>query len=371
MSKQARDLVAFAVENRLLPGEPSHSEVKGTRKNLPLAPNFVPLSELITKNLKEPPRLIEGLLHKGSKMTIGGGSKSFKTWIILDLALSVAAGEKWWGRDTTRSCVLYLNAELPEWTLHSRLASIMKARPKLRSESPALKIWNLRGHAAPIEEIVPALIERLEESVDLVIFDPIYKLYGDLDENSAGDMAKLLNHMDVLTSRTQAAIIFGAHFSKGNHSKKASMDRISGSGVFARDPDSIITLAPHKEADTFVVESTLRSFKPLKAFCVKWKFPLMEIDGSADPKQLKQANTSKYSEEQLMDALGMDTLTFRAWADRCLQRSEMSETTFRKYLKKVCPAQVTKNADGTYTAKNLTADAAEGETNPQGTLPAT
>jgi hypothetical protein len=31
-------------------------------------------------------------------MILGGTSKSNKSWCLLDLALSVASGEKWWGR---------------------------------------------------------------------------------------------------------------------------------------------------------------------------------------------------------------------------------------------------------------------------------
>jgi glucan-binding YG repeat protein len=47
------------------------------------------------ENLHEPEENIKGLLHKGSKMVIGGPSKSRKTWLLIDLALSIAAGKKW------------------------------------------------------------------------------------------------------------------------------------------------------------------------------------------------------------------------------------------------------------------------------------
>ena len=35
------------------------------------------------------PDVVEGLLHRGSKMVLGGGSKSFKTWQLADLAMRV------------------------------------------------------------------------------------------------------------------------------------------------------------------------------------------------------------------------------------------------------------------------------------------
>ena len=54
------------------------------------------------------------------------------------------------------------------------------------------------------------------------------------------------------------------------------MDRISGSGVFARDPDAILTLTGvPKDEGAFIVESTLRNCRPLPTFAVRWAFPLL------------------------------------------------------------------------------------------------
>jgi hypothetical protein len=44
-----------------------------------------------------------------------------------------------------------------------------------------------------------------------------------------------------------AALVYADHFSKGNQAKKAAIDRISGSGVTARDPDVIATVSEHEE----------------------------------------------------------------------------------------------------------------------------
>ena len=40
-----------------------------------------------------PPQIIEGVLHQGCKMILGGTSKSNKSWCLLDLAVSVASGQ--------------------------------------------------------------------------------------------------------------------------------------------------------------------------------------------------------------------------------------------------------------------------------------
>jgi RecA-family ATPase len=81
--------------------------------------------------------------------------------------------------------------------------------------------------------------QRNRTHYDLIILDPIYKAYDGRDENSAGDMAEVLNELDRLIRELDTSVAFAAHFPKGNLSSRTAMDRISGSGVFARDPEAI------------------------------------------------------------------------------------------------------------------------------------
>lgn len=123
----------------------------------------------------------------------------------------------------------------------------------------------------------------------MIILDPIYKLYGGTDENSAKDVAALLNSIEMLAVDTGAAVAYGCHFAKGNASAKETIDRISGSGVFARDPDSLLIFTRHKEQDAFTVEPILRNFTPVMPFAVRWQFPLMHRADDLDPSELKQS----------------------------------------------------------------------------------
>jgi hypothetical protein len=45
-----------------------------------------------------PSQMVEGLLHQGCEMILGGTIKSNKSWCLLDLAISVGSGQKSWGR---------------------------------------------------------------------------------------------------------------------------------------------------------------------------------------------------------------------------------------------------------------------------------
>src|ERR1019366_1572546 len=143
------------------------------------------------------------------------------------------------------------------------------------------------------------------EGFALIILDPIYKLYGGTDENAAGDVAALLNSLERLAVETGAAIAFGAHFAKGNAAGKEAIDRISGSGVFARDPDSLLIFTKHESEDAFTVEPILRNFAPVAPFAVRWHFPLMQLAADLDPAKLKQAGgrPAKHRPQDLLDVL--------------------------------------------------------------------
>ena len=69
-------------------------------------------AQLIKEDLPAPETLIEGMLHRGGKMLLGGGSKAFKSWSLIDLALSLHAGVPWWGQQCKMARVLFINFEI-------------------------------------------------------------------------------------------------------------------------------------------------------------------------------------------------------------------------------------------------------------------
>ena len=244
----------------------------------------------------EPPQLIEGVLHQGAKMVLGGPSKARKSWSLIDLMLSVAAGEPWWGFPTRRGRALYLNFELPAFALQYRITQIAAA--KGITDFTGFDIWNLRGHATDFSALIPKILGRIRDTgYSLVLIDPIYKGLGSRNENDAGDIASLLNEVEQLAVKSGAAAVFGAHFSKGNQAGKESIDRIGGSGVFARDPDVILTMTPHEEAEAHVIDLTLRALPPVPPFVVRWNESLFVTDREADPARLKAVQGSQKSEK--------------------------------------------------------------------------
>ena len=255
----------------LAESETALAEIGAHRTKKTGLPVLCDLSQMLGTNLPPPPpELVTGLLHQGSKLIIGGTSKGRKTFSLLDLAISVATGTPWWNSDCTQGRVCYINFEIQEPFFAKRTDDICRAK-NVALPPGMLMGWMLRGHGEGIELMVADMMEALlREKFALIIFDPIYKALGNRDENKAGDVASLCNELERIAVQTGAAIAFGAHYSKGNQAAKESIDRIGGSGVFARDPDAILTMTAHEREECFVVEATLRNFPPRAPFVVKW-----------------------------------------------------------------------------------------------------
>jgi hypothetical protein len=285
-----------------------------------------------------PTPLLQGIVDTGGKLAIGGGSKAHKSWIFTDLALAVASGTDWLGFKTQPmpQAVLYMNFEIPAFHFQRRLEAVAAAKGITVPDT--LWIWNLRGHACNYVSLEQDIIGATTKTkAALVVTDPLYKIMGDTDENSASDMAKLFNSLERVANQTGAATGYAGHFSKGNQASKQAIDRVSGSGVHGRDPDAIINFTPHKTPDAYAVDVILRCYPPIPSFVVRWEHPRMLIDKDLDPAVLKAAGgpPKKYSVLDLLVVLKLRGGVIKSkgeFKELTCNRTGMSESTFKKLL---------------------------------------
>ena len=188
------------------------------------------------------PALIEGVLREGHKMLIAGPSKAGKSFDLIELCIAIAEGGRWHGWKCNKGSVLYVNLELDRASCLHRFKDVYKALGVKPTSLKNINIWNLRGRSIPMDKLAPKLIRRARDRhYKAVIIDPIYKVITG-DENSADQMAKFCNQFDKVCTELGASVIYCHHHSKGAQGGKRSMDRASGSGVFARDPDAMLDM---------------------------------------------------------------------------------------------------------------------------------
>ena len=261
-------------------------------------PEFIAIGDLITKAPPEPALLVGGtgedgrrnaLVHRGDKVLLGAESKAGKTWYLIQKMLCIAAGIPFLGHKTVRGIVLYVNFELAPWAFAKRVRlvaealGLLDAQGRWRGAPPDFLVWNLRGVPGgyDIENLVTVAEERLKRmalELAALALDPLYKAYGGRAENDASDMAEVFNAIEQFGARLGAAIFIASHFAKGDSAAKAQIDRISGSGVMARDPDSILTLSKFKDADNcYTFEATLRNMASPEPVVIEFAFPIWKV----------------------------------------------------------------------------------------------
>lgn len=317
------------------------------------------------------PPLIEGILREGHKMLIAGPSKAGKSFALIQLCISIAEGKPWFGFDCTQGKVLYVNLELDRASCLHRFKDVYEALEQQPTNIGNISIWNLRGKSLPMDQLAPKLIRRAQKrNYKAIIIDPIYKVITG-DENSADQMANFCNQFDKVCTELKCAVIYCHHHSKGSQTGKRSMDRASGSGVFARDPDALLDLlelelenmnedklqdAPidTSQCTAWRMEGTLREYPKFKPVDLWFEYPIHKVDtngflamaqfDSPQSKGLDKMNKRKQAvkekkKEQLVDAFNIAAAEngFNGKADikRVAEIMEVSEMTVRRYLREI------------------------------------
>jgi len=224
----------------------------------------------------EPPAPIQILTDTfdiGDKFVLIGSSKQRKSFFILQMAISLAAGIVFiiWKNDICRR-VLLVQFEVKEAHYHKRvrnMANALDIDEDILNDN--LLIINARGLGINgVDGILKLSAIAKEHGSEIIIFDPLYKLM-DGNENSPEAFKPVLDAFDMLAEDTGAAIGYVHHDAKGAAGDRAIQDRGAGSNVLGRDYDACLALSPHQsEKNITIVQTLVRNYLPRPDFCIEW-----------------------------------------------------------------------------------------------------
>jgi len=201
--------------------------------------------------------LIEGLWAREAIGLIGGAPKLGKSWLGLDMAVSVASGSPALGHfpvaDPGRTLVYLAEDSLPQ--VRSRIEGICTHRG-LEIGSLDLHVITaptLRIDLAADQQLLSATVESLRPR--LLILDPLVRLHQ-LDENSSAEISKLLGFIRELQRRFETAIALVHHASKRARSRpgqslrgSSDLHAIGDSNAYlARDGERLMLTLEHRAA---------------------------------------------------------------------------------------------------------------------------
>ena len=197
---------------------------------------------------------------------------------------------------------MYVNLELDRASCLHRFKDVYTSLGWMPKNLANIDIWNLRGKSVPMDKLAPKLIRRAaKKNYIAIIIDPIYKVITG-DENSADQMANFCNQFDKVCTELGCAVIYCHHHSKGAQGGKRSMDRASGSGVFARDPDALLDLIELETTEDLMKQQEDRAvcdacMAYLNAHYTDWE------DGIGQDDMLSPVRMLEYSRKKARDGL--------------------------------------------------------------------
>ena len=173
--------------------------------------------------------LIENLWGRGAVGIVGGAPKCCKSWLGLDIALSVASGTPCLGRFPVMSAgptLVYLAEDAAPMVRERILGICNHRRLDIQNldlhliDTPSLRLdldADRTRLAAAIENIRPKLL----------LLDPLVRLHR-ADENSSADISALLGFLRELQRTFDTAVLLVHHMSKKHRAQLGQALRGSG-----------------------------------------------------------------------------------------------------------------------------------------------
>lgn len=260
----------------------------------------VPLGEMWRSDPELREAVINGMLRRGQVGNLISTSKSYKTYLILGLAISMVVRQWWLETFTTvggRVLIIDLELQRPDITRRTHdIAQAMKV--SLDEVAAGIDVLSFRGRSGTIDKLEPYLLGLPPRSYALVIIDPLYKVYpAQFDENSNPQMTDLYRRFERIAEHLDAGLLVVHHASKGSQADKRVVDVGAGAGSQARSPDCHIALREHEEQDCVVLDARVRSFRPSDPIVLRWQYPQWIPARDLNPDDLRTGRRARNADK--------------------------------------------------------------------------
>lgn len=326
---------------------------------------FVHASEMI-KGVGPTAWLIKDHVEAGALAVVFGDPGTYKSFIVLDMACSIASGTPWMGNFTTKGVVFIIIAEgqagygkrLAAWerghwrSLDNAKIFVSTVPARLTEKTSA-------------EEVKLAMDEltELHGKPDLVIIDTLARNFGAGDESKTADMNLFVSHLDQFFGNDITRILV-------HHSGIADKGRARGSSALkgavdaeimcemTGDMTAKITCLKMKDAPKFKQINVKAEVIELGTFETNHGTELvtslaMKNDEDAAEKPLKVSAQMKEA-LKLLHLLDRDCRTCVAeWREVCVAENVYTRPSFYKAFESMCDKKLVVTSDDYVTLSHL------------------
>jgi len=205
--------------------------------------NPTKFNELITKQFPDDVWLVDRLIPDNGLSVITGYPASYKTWLMLNLAICISTGKPFLDDfQTKKSKVLLIDEENGERILQGRIKK-MTSQQDLDIDIISLKNFKLTDS----DEIIKYC---LENRIGVVMIDSLIRTHKG-DENSSQEMAKLFDEFKKFKN-SQLSVIFTHHNRKTGERRANPIEDMRGSSEIFAFVDSGLSVRKAKDKDEII-----------------------------------------------------------------------------------------------------------------------
>jgi len=215
-------------------------------------------AELLSKPEPKIEWLIENIWLDKSRGLIAGNPGVGKTWIALDMLISVATGTLCLNRyPVKKGAVLLVEEEASSLNLQRRLHAMARARQL--KDSDLTNLFLLTRQFTRIPNDATELFHLISENnIQLVVFDSLRTVHS-ADENSSSEMKEVLDSFGRLNTITEASIVLIHHLAKASDvSNKPLFERLRGSSHLWAWRDCILGIEGEEDASECICSFQFR-----------------------------------------------------------------------------------------------------------------
>jgi hypothetical protein len=200
----------------------------------------VTLSEIFTRPRLE--YLIDGIFIEKGTGVISANYGSFKSFVALDMALCVATGRPWMGREVKRGSVVYVTPE-GAYTIADRVKAWM-IRHNVQQLPPNFEAIEIPVQIGDATQCALLIDELREMNPAFVILDTLAKCNLGRDENDAAAMGLFTDGMEKI-ARELDTFVLTIHHNNKNGGARGSVSipaNLDASVTMIASPGRVVTL---------------------------------------------------------------------------------------------------------------------------------
>ena len=202
-----------------------------------------------------PPSIIKGLAPRNGIAFIGGQSGAGKTFIAVDLAISLATGQPFFGKRVKEKVGVIIIAGEGAQTLQPRITTAKKAR-SIHTPLPIAwtdtfpdftKAEEVKAFILKLKRMKQRMLEQYGVRMGCIVIDTLAAVFNLADENDNSEASKIIRAMKVIGDELDALIMPVHHYGKGAETG------LRGASAWRAGSDSVLSITADRNQLTGLV----------------------------------------------------------------------------------------------------------------------